>query len=73
MTDLGRTLLVLGGLIFVVGLVLTFAGRIPWLGNLPGDVALNRGNFQLYAPCGTMIVVSILLTILLNVIMRLFR
>ncbi len=73
MTDIGRTLLLLGGLIFVVGLVLTFAGRIPWLGNLPGDVALNRGNFQFYAPCGTMIVVSILLTILLNVIMRLFR
>ena len=71
--EIGRTLMVLGALLFVVGLVLTYAGRVPWLGNLPGDVAVERGNFRLYAPFGTMIIVSIVLSVLLNLIVRLFR
>ena len=71
--EIGRTLMVLGALLFVVGLVLTYAGRMPWLGNLPGDVAVERGNFRLYAPFGTMIIVSIVLSVLLNLIVRLFR
>ena len=71
--EIGRTLLVVGALLFVVGLVLTYAGRVPWLGNLPGDVAVERGNFRLYAPFGTMIIVSIVLSVLLNLIVRLFR
>lgn len=71
--ELGRTLMILGAVLFVVGLALTYAGRIPWLGNLPGDVAIERTNFRLYAPFGTMIVVSIVLTLLLNLVVRLFR
>lgn len=72
-TDIGRLLMMLGILLFVVGVLLTFAGRIPGLGNLPGDIRIERGNFRLYAPFGTMIVVSIVLSILLNVLGRLFR
>jgi hypothetical protein len=71
--DLGRTLLLLGAFIFVAGLVLSFAGRIPGLGSLPGDIAIERENFRLYMPCGTMLVISLLLTLVLNIIPRLFR
>jgi hypothetical protein len=71
--DLGRLLLIMGGLLLVVGLVLTVAGRIPGLGNLPSDIAIERGNFRLYAPIGTMIVVSLVLTVILNIVMRFFR
>lgn len=71
--DMGRLLMMLGALIFVIGIVLTVAGRVPGLGNLPGDITVERGNFRLYAPIGTMIVLSIVLTIVLNVIARLFR
>lgn len=71
--ELGRTLMILGAVLFVAGLALTYAGRLPWLGNLPGDVAIERDNFRLYAPFGTMIVVSIVVTVLLNLVMRLFR
>lgn len=66
-------LMILGGILFLVGLLLTFSGRIPWLGHLPGDVAIERENLRVYAPFGTMIVISVVLTILLNVIARLFR
>ncbi|MFN8444245.1 MAG: DUF2905 domain-containing protein [Caldilineaceae bacterium] len=73
MNEIGRTLMVLGGLLFVIGLLLTFSGRIPWLGHLPGDVAIERENYRIYAPFGTMLVVSIVLTLLLNLIARWFR
>jgi hypothetical protein len=72
-TDLGRMLLIAGALLVVAGLVLTFAGRLPGLGRLPGDIAIERENFRLYIPFGTMIVVSLVLTLILNLITRLFR
>jgi hypothetical protein len=72
-TDLGRLLMFLGGMLFIVGLVLTFAGRIPGLGQLPGDIAIERENFRFYAPFGTMIVLSIVLSLLLTVVGRFLR
>lgn len=71
--DAGRLLMVIGGLLFVIGLVLTLAGRLPGLGQLPGDIVIKRENFQLYAPLGTMIVLSLLLTLVLNLIARFWR
>ena len=72
-TDIGRILMTLGALLFIIGVVLTFAGRIPGLGNLPGDLSIERGNFRLYAPFSTMIILSIVLSVLLNVLGRFFR
>ena len=73
MTELGRLLMLAGGGLFVVGLLLVLGARVPGFGNLPGDIQVQRDGFTFYAPLGTMIVVSIVLTILLNVINRLWR
>ena len=62
----GAALLVLGGLIWLVG-------RIPALGHLPGDIRLQRGNVSCFFPLTTMIIVSVLLTVILNIILRLLR
>ncbi len=62
----GAALLVLGGLIWL-------AGRIPALGHLPGDIRLQRGNVSCFFPLTTMIIVSVLLTVILNIILRLLR
>ena len=70
MSDLGRTLLVVCGLICLVGVALLFADRIPWLGRLPGDVVLRRGRVTFYAPIMTSVVVSLVLTLLLNLFWR---
>ena len=69
MSGLGKVLLVFGAVIAVVGLVLFLVGRgvIP---RLPGDVAVERGNWRFYFPIGTSIVVSIVLTVLLNLFLR---
>jgi Protein of unknown function (DUF2905) len=67
---LGRALVVLGAVILALGLVLSFAGRIPWLGRLPGDIVFRRGRFTLYFPLATSILVSLLLTLLLRLLRR---
>ncbi len=73
MGDLGRLLMIAGSGLFVLGVLLFLGARIPGFGQLPGDINVQRGNFTFYAPVGTMIVVSILLTIVLNVIARFWR
>ena len=69
MAEIGRTLLVLGGVLVVVGLLLTFGSRIPGLGRLPGDIVYRRGSFTFHFP----LVTSLLLSLLLTAILALFR
>ncbi|HID64827.1 MAG TPA: DUF2905 domain-containing protein [Anaerolineae bacterium] len=71
--SIGKMLLILGGFIFIIGLIMTFAGKIPYVGRLPGDIVIQREGFSCYFPVVTSIVLSILLTILLNVIVRLLK
>jgi hypothetical protein len=73
MDGLGRTLIVVGLLIVAVGVVLTLAPRMPglgWLGRLPGDILVQRERGTFYFPIVTSIVVSIVLTVLLNLFFR---
>ena len=65
MGDLGRTLMLLGGVLLVVGALLSITGRMPWVGRLPGDISIERENFRFYFPLGTSIAISILLTFFL--------
>ena len=70
MQDLGRLLIVVGAIALLAGVVLMFAPRIPWLGRLPGDIVINRGPVSVYFPLATSIVISIVLTLLLNLFWR---
>jgi len=65
MTDLGKMLLTLGGVIFLVGAALLLAGRfnLP-LGRLPGDIAYRGKNTAFYFPVTTCILVSVVLTLI---------
>jgi hypothetical protein len=69
-SDLGRTLMAVGALLLVVGLVLSFGGRLPWLGRLPGDIVYRRGSFTLYFPLVTCLLLSILATLVLSLLRR---
>ncbi len=73
MGDMGRIMMLIGAGIFVIGALMTFAGRLPWFGQLPGDIVMNRGNVTFFMPIGSMIVISLLLTVVINVALRLFR
>ena len=56
------TLVVIGLVIVGVGAIWLLAPHIPWLGKLPGDIAVERPNFRFYFPVVTCIVLSLLLT-----------
>lgn len=65
MQGLGKSLIVFGLIIAALGVVLTFAGKIPWLGRLPGDIYVKRNNFTFYFPLATSILVSVILSLIL--------
>ena len=70
MSDVGKTLVVLGLFIALVGVVLTFVGRVPWLGRLPGDISVQRGNWSLYFPLATSLVLSVVLSLVFYLLGR---
>lgn len=72
--SLGRILLIIGGAIAVFGVLLMLGGRfMPWLGRLPGDIQMQRGNISCLFPLATSIVVSLILTVVLNIVIRLLN
>ena len=70
MQDIGRLLVIFGVVIVIAGVVFMFADRIPFLGRLPGDIVIRRKNFVVYFPLVTMLIISILLTLILNFFTR---
>jgi hypothetical protein len=65
MAGWGKTLIYLGLLLVVIGLVLSLAGKLPWLGHLPGDISIERERFSFYFPLATCIVISVILSLVL--------
>jgi Protein of unknown function (DUF2905) len=74
MRDLGKLLLGFGALMVLLGLVLLVAGnlsgKVPWLGRLPGDIQIQRGNWSFFFPLATCLVISIVLTLLFSLFGR---
>jgi hypothetical protein len=70
MNGFGWALVVLGVVLVVVGLVIVAGPRIPILGHLPGDIVIQRENVTIFIPLGTMIVVSIVVSVVLALIGR---
>ena len=59
-----------GGALLLLGVLLSFGPRLPWLGRLPGDVVVERDNFRFYFPIATSILISIILSLLFAVFRR---
>ncbi len=70
MTGFGKTLIYLGILLIVVGLLLSLGGKIPWLGHLPGDIYIQRERFTFYFPLMTCLVISVIITLVLYFLRR---
>jgi len=63
--ELGKILVIVGVVLVVLGLLLSSKFQIPWLGRLPGDLSIQRGNFHFYFPLATSILISLILTAIL--------
>ncbi len=74
MENIGRYLMIGGVILFVMGGLVFLASKfgIPF-GRLPGDIRIERENFSFYFPLASSILISIVLTIILNVIFRLYK
>jgi uncharacterized protein HemY len=66
----GKLMILLGLLLALIGALVLMAGKIPWLGKLPGDIFIQKKNFSFYFPLTTSIILSIILTLLLYFITR---
>lgn len=71
--EIGKLLMGLGGILLLAGLlVFLFGDKLSWLGNLPGDLRFGQGNTRVYIPLATMIILSIVLTLVINLLRKLF-
>jgi len=68
--QIGKILIILGIAVIVLGVILLFSDKLPFIGKLPGDIHYKRGNFTFYFPIVTALIVSVLLTIILNLFGR---
>ncbi len=72
-TQLGKWLIGLGVILLLAGLIIWMLGdRLGWLGNLPGDIRIEGENYGFYFPITTMIIVSVVLSIILTILARVF-
>jgi len=70
---IGKVLILGGTFLVFSGLLLIFWQRIPFLGKLPGDIFIQKGNLQFFFPIVTCLVISALLTIVVNIIINLLK
>jgi hypothetical protein len=71
---ISNILILVGAGLLIVGVVLRyFPGAFSWSGNLPGDIKYQSGNTQVFIPITSMLLVSIVATVVVNVAVRLFR
>lgn len=70
MASLGKTLILFGLVMVALGIMFWAGLSIPWLGRLPGDIYIRRGNFTFYFPLATCILLSILLMLIFALLRR---
>jgi len=67
----GKYIIGLGAIIIVVGLMIYFFhDKLHWIGRLPGDIRVEKENFRFYFPITTLILLSLVLTLIINIIKR---
>lgn len=67
---MGKFLILFGAILILIGIIFIFGNKIPYIGKLPGDILYKKDNFSFYFPLATCIILSILLTLILNLLLR---
>ncbi len=63
MDGFGKALIYLGLVLVIAGVILSLAGKLPWLGHLPGDISIERDRFSFYFPITTCILISVIISL----------
>jgi hypothetical protein len=73
MPQLGKILIAIGIILIIMGLIIWLAGnKMHWIGNLPGDIRIEKENVKFYFPITTMIILSVLFTLIIWIYKKLF-
>jgi len=72
-TGFGKILILFGIILIAVGMLSLLAGKVPFLGKLPGDVHIQKKGFDFYFPLGTSILLSLLISLVLFLLNVFFR
>ena len=70
---IGKVLIIVGIIIVVLGLIFIFGDRIPFLGKLPGDILIKKDGVSFYFPVVTFLLLSVILTLIINFILRFIK
>ncbi|MDD5562003.1 MAG: DUF2905 domain-containing protein [Candidatus Omnitrophica bacterium] len=70
MLSIGKILVFFGAFMILCGLFFMLAGKIPFLGKLPGDIEVHKKGLDIYFPLATSLIISLLLTIIINIFFR---
>lgn len=74
MEQLAKILIFSGIILVIAGLIMYFAGdKLAWLGHLPGDIRIEKENIKIYFPITTMIILSVLISLIIFIIKKLFQ
>ena len=74
MIEIGKSMIFIGLIIIVIGIILTFSDKLPFsLGKLPGDIMYKKENSTFYFPITTSIIISIILSLLFTLFGKFFR
>jgi len=65
MGEIGKSIITIGIVLVIIGLLMTMAGKIPGVGKFPGDILIKKENFSFYFPLTTCILLSIILSAIL--------
>jgi hypothetical protein len=64
MAGFGKSLIYIGIVLVILGLLFSLGGKIPWLGHLPGDIYIRRDRFTFYFPVTTCLLISIIISLI---------
>lgn len=73
MSGAGKLLIILGLILVVAGLITLLSGKLPFIGKLPGDIVIKKPGFTFYFPVVTFLLLSLILTIIFNAVLRLWH
>ncbi len=63
MTGIGKTLIIFGAILIILGLIFLIAPKIPYIGKLPGDIVIKREKFTVYFPLASCLLISLLISL----------
>lgn len=72
-SETGKYIVIIGSVIVLTGIVVwLFHDKLHWIGRLPGDIRIEKENFRFYFPISTMILLSLLITVIVQIVKRIF-